>query len=210
MAISVPTHVQSDPDAAGRYEYRVWPHTMNVPAVAKLQSSWLLAGAESRSDIYLVSARSHWTMVKLRSGTRLEIKLREADLAGGLQYWTCPVSSAFPLAPDVRHQLASVIGLPGGIPSEAGLSPAHLLAAVETAMSGILPVPVRKSRLLFENGTCRAEICRATILQHSRLTLSVEDAKASRASTAVQALQLGDMRNLSYGDMLISRLLPVR
>lgn len=209
MSIAVPTYSQQETDIEGRYEYRVWPRTMAVPAVEMLQRSWLLTGAESRSDIYLVSPRSHWTLAKLRSGMHLEIKQRQTGVAGGLQHWTVPVSAAFPLAPDVRRKLASAIAVLGSLPSEAGLSPAHLVAALETALPGVVPVTAHKSRLLFRQGTSRAEICRTTILGNARLTLCVEDAEASSAAAAVRQLQLGNMRNLSYGDMLNSRLLPV-
>jgi len=189
MSIALPKYIQPETDLEGRYEYRIWPNTMAVPAVEMLQRSWLLAGAESRSDIYLVSPRSPWILAKLRSGTHLEIKQRQARIAGGLQYWTLPVSSAFPLTPEVRRKLASAIAVLGRLPSEAALSPAHLVAAVETALPGVVPVTARKSRLLFRKGASRAEICRTTILGHARLTLCVEDAEASRAAAAVRILR---------------------
>lgn len=198
---------RSEEMAAGRYEFRVWPRGP-APAIALLQSRWPLAGAETRADIYLSTTQSPWTLVKLRAGTRLEIKRRGAN-QGVLQYWTCPVSAEFPLSRRLLRLLAGALDLPGGLSSEAALTPAHLLAALALAAPRITPVTVRKARLTFRSGTCRAEICRAAAFGRMRQTLAIEDPDRRSARAAIAALGIDGLPNLSYGDLLRPRLLPL-
>lgn len=198
---------RSEEMAEGRYEFRVWPRGP-ASTIALLHSRWPLAGAETRADIYLSTTQSPWTLVKLRAGTRLEIKRRGTDL-GVLQYWTCPVSAEFPLSRRLLRALAGALGLPGGLPPEAALTPAHLLAALALAAPRVTPVTVRKARLTFCRGTCRAEICRAAVFGRMRKTVAIEDADPRFARAGIAVLGIDGLPNLSYGDLLRPRLLPL-
>ena len=193
--------------ATGRYEFRVWPHDL-PQAAARLQKSWPLAGAERRSDIYLLTECSPVRLVKLRAGNRLEAKTRVHDL-GPLQYWTHHPYPMFPLSrPDLRV-LAEELGVTR-LPPDAGLSPGHLVAWLGDSAPAILPMTVGKSRLLFRKGSSRAEICRVTVAGWSRLTLAIEDPDPDSVLATLDALRLGHLPNRSYGDVLCRQRIAAR
>ena len=185
--------------ATGRYEFRVWPRKA-PQAAATLQKSWPLAGAEKRSDIYLLTEHSPDRLVKLRAGNRLETKRRGDDL-GLLQYWTHQPYPLFPLSrPDLR-MLAEDLGIPPLDP-EAGLSPGHLVARLGTLAHVVVPVTVRKSRLLFRKAGSRVEICHVATDDWTRLTLAIEDPDPDSALDTLDGLGMGGLPNRSYGDVL--------
>lgn len=194
---TVPVSTQ---DSDGRFEFRSWPEGP-TPAAARLQGLWVLESSERRADIYLVTAFSPEILVKLRDGSRFEIKQRAPD-RGILQHWTCPVSELFPLTRPTLAVAARALQLPGRLNPRAGLSAAHLLAELAAYPSSVTPVTVEKARLTFLSGSSRAEICRATILGRRRVTLALDDPDPASALSAVKALGLADQPNLSYGDML--------
>lgn len=184
----------------GRFEFRSWPRGP-TQAAARLQSQWVLESSERRADIYLVTPFSPEILVKLRDGSRFEIKRRGPD-RGLLQYWTSPVSEKFPLTQSTLSLAARALPLCGSLNPGAGLSPAHLLAELVARTTRVIPVTVQKLRLIFLNGSCRAEICRASIFGRSCVTLALEDPDPASALSAVNALGLTDQPNLSYGDLL--------
>ena len=188
----------------GRFEYRVWPRAQPW-AAARLQSGWVLESGESRADIYLVTPFSAETLVKLRDGARLEIKLRGPDM-DILQYWSCPVSAAFPLSratlAAVARALGLTLGLTGQLRPEATLSPAHLVADIAAFAPLVRPVTMAKSRLIFRDGSCRAELCRVGEPGCSRVTIAIEDPDPVSALSAIDALGISGLTNLSYGDIL--------
>jgi len=188
--------------ATGRYEFRVWPHDM-PQAAALLQQSWSLVGAERRKDLYLLTENSPLRLVKLRSGNRLEVKSRGLD-HGPLQHWTHHAYPLFPLSRTALQALAESLGLTG-LPPDAGRSPGHLVARLGDMAPAILPMTVSKSRLLFREGSSRAEICRVTVAGWSRLTLAIEDPDPDSALARLDVLRLGHMPNRSYGDVLSRR-----
>ncbi|SDC03452.1 hypothetical protein [Ruegeria marina] len=192
--------IQAPTGNDGRYEYRVWPRPGH-PAIAILNSNWPLVAAERRSDIYLVHAASDRILVKLRSGRRLEIKRREGDV-GRIQYWTMPFTSEFPLTASGRHRLAGALSLHGDLPRAASLSPAHLLAAIDARDGRVFPQTVRKSRMLFRNGGCRAEICRVAVGGWTGRTVALEAPDLPSIALAIDPLHLGTLANRSYGDAL--------
>jgi hypothetical protein len=187
----------------GRFEFRAWPRRQSR-AATRLQGQWALESGESRADIYLATPFSPETLVKLRDGALLEVKHRGPDL-GVLQFWTCPVSTPFPLSRRTLAVVARALGLAGGLQPEAGLSPAHLLVDLAASAPQVMPVTVRKARLVFRSGSCRAELCRATVRGRSRLTLALDDPDPASALCAVASLGLGGLPNRSYGDMLRPR-----
>jgi len=191
--------------ADGRYEYRVWPHRP-VPAVSALHRDWVLESAEKRADIYLLGPNMTKSLVKLRNGTRLEIKQRGPDHRG-LQYWLVALSQDFPLSSSALRSLEAALMLIQSLPIEAGLSPAHLLAFLSQNAETIKPQIIRKSRLLFRQGSCRAEIARVGLGNLSWMSLALEDADPGAAGLVVNTLALGHMSNQSYGDFLRVRLL---
>jgi hypothetical protein len=184
----------------GRYEYRIWPRLTHA-AISHLHRTWPLVAAERRSDIYQLAPQSDRLLVKLRAGQRLEIKRRTRDV-GTIQHWTMPVSTEFPLGPRHRRALAEALDLSGGIAVETAQSPAHLLSALGAQGSGVVSQTVRKSRLLFESGGCRAEICRVAADGWTGLTIALEAAELPSIALAIEDLRLGTLPNLSYGDML--------
>jgi hypothetical protein len=193
------------PPARGRYEFRVWPRD-TPEAAAILQRSWPLAGAERRSDIYLLTERSPERLVKLRAGNRLETKRRGYDL-GPLQYWIHHGYPPFPLSRADLRMVAEDLGIPP-LTLETGLSPGHLVARLGALAPAVLPATLRKSRLLFRKGSTRVEICHVAAASWTRLTLAIEDPDPDSALAALDSLGLGHMPNRSYGDLLRRRRLP--
>jgi len=172
-------------------------------AVTVLQQSWPLIGAERRTDIYLLTERSPWRLVKLRAGNRLDVKRRGHDY-GALQHWRYNAYPLFPLSRADLWSVARALGLTDLMP-DAGQSPGHLVAQLGQVAPAILPMTVNKSRLLFRKGSSCAEICRVTVAGWSRLTLSIEDPDSDSARAARDALHLGHMPNRSYADVLCRR-----
>lgn len=193
------------PPADGRYEYRVWPRRP-VSAVSVLHREWVLQSAEKRADIYLLGPQMTTSLVKLRNGTRLEIKQRGPDHMG-LQHWSMALSQAYPLSSSALRRFEAALMLSQFLPIDAGLSPAHLLASLSQYAATIEPQIVRKSRLLFRQGSCRAEIARVGLGNRSRMSVALEDPDPMSAGHAVDTLGLGHMPNQSYGDFLHARLL---
>ncbi|MFW5642118.1 MAG: hypothetical protein ACOCTP_04160 [Roseicyclus sp.] len=186
------------PPPEARYEVRIWPRRPH-PAVSLLQGGWPQSGAERRADIYLVHPESERVLVKLRGGERLEIK-RLARRIGSVERWTMPVSTDFPLSAPARQAVAEALDLPGSPSEVAGTSPAHLLAALD---GPVRARTVRKSRLLFEAGCCRAEICRVAIDDWTGTTLALEAEDLPALTAAMDTLGLGDLPNRSYGALLL-------
>lgn len=191
--------------ATGRYEFRAWPRE-TPQAAAILQKSWPLVGGERRSDIYLLTERSTERLVKLRAGNRLEVKRRGPDL-GPLQYWTHQSFPLFPLPRPAMMGLSDALGLPL-LDREAGMSPGHLVARLGELAPAVLPVTVRKSRLLFRKAGTRVEICHVAVAGWTRLTLAIEDPDPDGALATLEDLGLDYLPNRSYGDMLGRRRLP--
>ncbi|WP_439156313.1 hypothetical protein [Yoonia sp.] len=191
---------RSAPLPDSRYEYRVWPRSPNR-AVSLLHRFWPLTDAERRSDIYLVHPASDRTLIKLRDGRQLEIKCRAGDVAA-VQHWTMPVSTEFPLTTAQLADLAAALSLQGRMPAAAGLSPAHLLAALDALDVPVIPQTVQKSRLLFRKGSCRAEICRVSVAGWRGLTVALEAAEFSVIAAALDDLHLRTLPNRSYGEAL--------
>ena len=198
--------LQAETRGEGRFEYRIWPRAGH-PAIALLNAGWPLVAAERRSDIYLVHAGSDRMLVKLRSGDRVEIKRRDAD-TGRIQHWSMPVSDGFPLTAGVRHDLALALGLRAGLPEVAGLSAAHLLAAIDAQGGRVIPRTVSKARLVFRSGGCRAEICRVTVGGWTGRTVALDAADLPTIARGIDALHLGSLPNRSYGEALMRLLAP--
>lgn len=186
---------------AGRFEYRVWPRASH-PAASLLHRHWPLTDAERRSDIYLVHPASDQTLIKLRGGRRLEIKRRDRDV-GTIQHWSMLVSTEFPMTAARRRDLALALSLREDLPQTAGLSPAHLLMALNACDSQVVPQTVQKSRLLFRTGDRRAEICRVTIAGWRGLTIALEAPDLPSIATSLDELHLGQLPNRSYGEALV-------
>lgn len=192
-----------DPDISptnGRYEYRVWPRR-SLSATSDLHRDWVLASAERRADIYLLGSNGTVDLVKLRNGTQLEIKRRGGDQLG-LQFWQLALSQDFPLSVFALNRLAAAFGLPRALPQSAGLSAAHLVAALLWPTNRVEARIVEKSRLLFRRGTSTAEITRVILENRSWMTVAVEDPDPVTAARMVACLDLEYLPNQSYGDFL--------
>ena len=188
-----------------QFEFRIWPPGW-PGAASQVQRSWRPEGAERRSDIYLLTSHSPVRLVKLRAGTRLETKRRGPDCEP-LQSWTRRPYPTFPLSRLALRDLADELGTEL-LPPDAGLSPAHLVAELGASAPAVLPITVRKSRLLFSKGNCRAEICRVAVSGRPRLTLAIEGPDPNVALRSIEALRIGHLRNRSCGEMLCHRMLP--
>ena len=189
----------------GRYEYRVWPRH-SLSATSDLHRDWVLALAERRADIYLLGAHGMVDLVKLRDGTQLEIKRRGGDQLG-LQFWQLALSQDFPLSVFALNRLAAAFGLPRALPQSAGLSAAHLVAALLWPINKVEARIVEKFRLLFGRGTSTAEITRVKLDNRSWMTVAVEDPDPVTAARMVASLDLAYLPNQSYGDFLRAGLL---
>lgn len=185
------------PPDGGRYEYRIWPR-LSHPAASILNGRWRQVAAERRTDVYLLHPASDRVLIKLRGGLRLELKTMLRRV-GTVEYWTMPLSSDFPLAPSARRGLAGALGLRGGLPGTSGLTPAHLIAALPASVALL---SVRKSRLLFRAGACRAEICRVAADDWTGHTVALDAPDVPAMAHALDALALGSLPNRSYGEVL--------
>lgn len=194
--------VQDDPIEDGRFEFRVWPRHP-IPAMTLLQTVWPLVSTETRSDIYLLSPISRHLLVKLRGGRDLEIKRRYADL-DGLQYWVSLPPETFPLSRRALTRVAVALACPNHFPPGAGLTQGHLLASLTATNPQVQPRIVQKSRLVFQRSGCLAEITRASWNNQSRLTVALEGQDAVSVATEVRRLELQELLNRSYGDVLSS------
>ena len=87
----------------------------------------------------------------------------------------------------------------------AGLSAAHLLAALSRYQVDVDTLTVRKSRLTFRYKSCRAEVARVVWANQTRLTVALEDPDPTHALGAVKALGLDGWPNQSYGEVLRAR-----
>lgn len=193
-------------DPAGRFEYRIWPRAGH-PAIAVLNAGWPLIAAERRCDIYLLHAQADRMAVKLRAGDRLEIKRREGN-AGAIERWSIPVSEGFPLTAAGRLRVSAALGLSVGLSEVAGLSAAHLLAAIDAQGGRVIPRTVSKARLVFRSGGCRAEICRVTVGGWTGRTVALDAADPSTIARGIDTLRLGSLPNRSYGEALMRLLAP--
>ncbi|WP_397543972.1 hypothetical protein [Roseovarius salis] len=183
------------------YEYRCWP-PCEGPLAGRLERDWRPVRAETRADIYLLSAISDSCLVRLRDGVMLEIKSRFAD-AGPLQCWTMARSVPFPMSPDDFLDVAVSLGLSEMPEEQAALSPAHLLSSLGAASRPVVAQSVTKSRLLFERGICRTELCKVRWAGGEVLSLAVSDPCRQGAMAAVRELGLERHRNQSYGEFLV-------
>jgi len=188
-----------------QFEFRIWPHSWPA-AASQVQKSWQLMGAERRSDIYLLTPHSADRLVKLRAGTRLETKRRSYD-CGPLQFWTNHLYPVFPMPRLALRALAGDLSV-DPLPPEFGLSPAHLVAGLGASAPTVLPLTVRKSRLVFSKGNSRAELCHVAMFGQTRLSLAIEAPDPDSAFRTIDSLDIGDMPNRSYGEMLCLRALP--
>ena len=198
----------SGPSTAGqgRYEYRCWPGA-DTSVLGAVQDGWPLETCEIRTDVHLVGAAGAGSNVKLRGGTRLEVKVMEGR-CGPLEYWRMPLSVPFPLDRQALRVLRARLGGLGPIDDDARTSPAALISAIAGAGRPVRAVSLRKARLLFRRGSCRVEITSARIDGHRRLTVGLEDPDPRSAMTAAHDLGLGRYPNRDYASVLGMGALP--
>ncbi len=182
----------------GRYEYRIWPLVAH-PAISVLYRDWALSKAERRADIYLLQPSSEQILAKLRNGESVEIK-RLAARVGTIEHWTMPIAKDFPLTPSIAAAVSELLQLPKGLTATSGMTAAHLLSEVAAS---VVPQTVRKSRLLFRSGECRAEICRVAINDWAGLTIALEASEIPAIARAISNLGIGRLPNRSYGEVLL-------
>lgn len=204
-ATSLPPFVLQEPSEAAnpvsaRYEYRAWfgsvPHS-----VERLQRSWTFTRAERRTDIYLLSPRQPLTLAKLRDGERLEVK-RRLRYEGPHQVWANRRFSVFPLSSEEVERFAGLTGIEAQAPALDGRNAGNFLTSLIAVSAPIEPVAVRKSRLLFKQGDCQAEITRVQAIDFHAITLAIEAYDRSSADRAVRSLHLNSLPNMAYGEAL--------
>ena len=170
-----------------RFERRAWAAAfLDLPdpsAVAASEETYLLW--QGRPDFNL----------KLRGG-RLELKELIAE-KNGLQQWRPGPKLGFPLAGQELCQLG--LASPGRSVTYEDL--AALLPDLEQA--GLLAVPLRKRRLLFERSGCRAETAIVEARGKRLATAAVEDMDAALVRRAAAEMGLDRWPNLSYPTTLL-------
>ena len=188
-----------------QFEFRIWPREWPA-AASHVQKCWRLVGAERRSDIYLLTLQSTDWLVKLRAGIRLETKRRGHDCCP-LQFWTNQPYPVFPISRLALRNLANDLAV-GPLCAEVGHSPAHLVTGLSASAPTVLPVTVRKSRLLFRKANSRAEICHVAVCGQTRLSLAIEAPDPDTAFRTISSLGISHQSNRSYGEMLSHWALP--
>ncbi len=183
-----------------RYEYRIWPTTL-PRANAHLQNGWTLERCEARSDIYLLSSFSTRQIIKLRDGERLELKSL-IGMCGALQLWEVPLATGFPLGLEDLRRVDECLNPAQILNPAARLSPSHLIADLTQPRADVAILNVRKSRALFTRDGCRAEITQVRVAGKPLMTFAIEDPDPDHARRIVRELELEDLPNRDYGDVL--------
>jgi len=187
----------------GRFEFRCWPGETGA-LLPYLYRNWSLADCERRADIYLLSAQSLMHLVKLRDGTRLEIKTL-AGTMDPLQYWCVEYAEEFPLPRKDLDTIAVKLGVPGPVPPTGCLTPGHLIAALNENGAAMLPVTVGKIRALFLRGSRQTEITHVRFRETHFVSVAFENRDPDILLDAIDELGLGGFVNEHYGEFLLNR-----
>lgn len=184
-----------------RWEWRTFGQSFG-PAEAAFAA--LTPGSTHSSDeLYLVAPGAD--TVKVRDDL-MDIKvLREVD-GDGLQRWEPVMKAPFPLGTaDMRTVRTSLRLSPSdGVSTAATLE--ELLAAVVAPDGPIRAVRVHKDRVRYTIGGCMAELSEVVADGHRTRTLAIEAEDAGAVIAAVRSIGLGDYRNTSYPQGLLTLL----
>lgn len=179
-----------------RFEFRCWPD-LTTALRHDVEARYDLAPAAWRTDIYFPAAHRDDLLIKLRSGSRFDIKAC-IGWQTPLEIWQMQVASDFPLTADEQAMLAGIFaGLSGA--SDPLADPADALRRLSAVSSART---VKKARRLSDSGGLRAELTEATCAGISHWTLAFECASDSQLMDEMAALSLGHFDNLSYGAAL--------
>ena len=182
--------------ATTRFEFRCWPELTSALR-RDIETRYNLAPANRRTDIYFPAAHRDDLLIKLRSGSRFDIKACIGWQAP-LEIWQVQMASDFPLTPDEQAMLA-VIFPDMDCADEPLANPADALRR----LGAVAPVrAVEKVRRLSDAGGLRAELTEATCAGIAQWTLAFESASDTQVMDELAALSLGLSRNLSYGAAL--------
>ncbi len=197
-------------DDTGRWEFRCWPDQPQG-STGILQAEWRQTSSETRTDIYLLPTRPSPRLVKLRHGDQLEIKeLRE--ISDRYQYWVQSLTSGFPLDSAEVAQLVASLGAETAPAVSAAGDARDLIASlapIGVAGRVVDIVETKKSRTLFERGSCRAETTIVTVRGREMVTIAIEDSDRASAAAAIDDLGLNVYSNVDYGVALGAQRLSV-
>jgi hypothetical protein len=172
---------------APRFERRAWAESF--PGLPDPSA------AEATEEIYLLRPGQADYNLKLRDG-RLELKELIA-LRDGLQQWRPMAKLEFPLQSEALRQIGIEPALPpAGYPDFAALRP-----WLERA--GLIVLPLRKRRHLFEQAGCRAETTLIEAVDRRLLTAAVEDVDPEAVRRAAAEMGLDCLPNRAYPEVLL-------
>ena len=143
---------------------------------------------EDSTDLYLLATTSE-ASVKVRDGL-LDVKQLLAVADDGLERWVPVLKAPFPhAAPDVAATL-DALGLPGVELLRPAYTLDELLAEVVAPRAGLRAVEVRKRRVHYMVGGCRAELSELRTAEGSTKTVAVESEDPELVRAAVRQLGL--------------------
>jgi exopolyphosphatase / guanosine-5'-triphosphate,3'-diphosphate pyrophosphatase len=175
-----------------RWEWRVFGDGLEAAAAAF--ASLTPGPTEESEELYLLSAAG--ANVKIRADL-LDIKLlREVD-ADGLERWEPVLKHGFPLPPAAVSTVFEALGVdPPPLPRDA-YSLDQVLATLEPS-GAVRAVTVRKRRVRYPLGGCKAEITEVEADGRGTRTIAVESEDASAVIAAVRDVGLDAHGNTSY------------
>ncbi|MBA4225561.1 MAG: hypothetical protein C0456_02930 [Hyphomonas sp.] len=183
-------------------EYRAWPDQDDALA-ATIRRHFQSRHREDRTDDYLlpVSRCSLSFLPKIRAGKKFEIK-QKIRTEGAIEIWRRILSESFPLHPNAQRVLEAVY--PGARFSGGALdTPGRLVGAL---MPNAFICRVRKTRLTFRKGACKAEITQIEALGKETLTVALECSKLAPLADYLQKQGSSLLPNIDYGTWLRAQL----
>lgn len=178
--------------AVSLWEYRAWFSEQAAPVTA-MADLGLAGEAVYRTDTYFLPLDPTLNP-KIRGDERFEVKRRD-EVAQGLERWSLPVSTDFPMQADALLPLGMTI-----LDGREIETPAALETALEAA--GLPVVAVRKHRRRFSVGAVDGEITEVLGGGLPAITVAIEAADFSDLKETASQLGLRDHPNESYGAVL--------
>jgi exopolyphosphatase/guanosine-5'-triphosphate,3'-diphosphate pyrophosphatase len=177
-----------------RWEWRTFGTTFGVAdeRIDKLEASPVHVSEE----VYYLAPGGD--IVKVRDGL-LDIKtLQAVHSDGGLEQWIPVLKAEFPLTGEVLAAACAALRRPPPDGPIAVANVEELTAALATADSGVLAVPITKRRYRYTIGGCIAERSEVEVGGRKRRTIAIEDPDPDKVIAAVRDLGLGAYLNTNY------------
>ena len=153
------------------------------------------SGVQESDEIYLLSTAG--ANVKIRDAL-MDIKLRRAVDADGLEQWTPVMKAGFPLSAAEATKVLEALGLPIPAAVRASYAQDEFVGQLAAPGGAVRAVAVRKRRTRYTVGGCMAELSDVVANGRATRTLAVESEDAAGVTRAVRGLGLGGYTNTSY------------